>query len=179
MTDWKGIQIPYDPVAAASDVPVGYSLTDRDILVLLALSGQAHWVTRWYKVGGLTELEKEDTEDWASHAESALLNPAVSTPEPPYWDGTNGENADNEHPTDTGSPWYEDLAWEFVEGFVAILVGPPAAHIYITVTKKLRIAYLKRDFGGIFNVEIDGSAVASVDTYSATEEIAYVDVVIP
>jgi len=98
---------------------------------------------------------------------------------PPYWDGVTGENADNEHPTDTGFPWYEDLAFEFVEGFVATLVSPPAAHIYITVAKTLRLTYLKRDFGGVFNVEIDGTDVATIDTYSATEGIGFVDVPIP
>jgi len=136
----------------------------------------------YYLWGSLTPDETADT--WheiimQSYLDSMTGNCATTDDEPPYWDGTSGENADNEHPADTGFPWYEDLAWEFIEGFVATLVGVPAAHSYVSVTKKLRLVYLKRSDGGTFNVEIDGDAVAQVDTYSASESIGYVDVVVP
>lgn len=98
---------------------------------------------------------------------------------PPYWDGENGENAEDKNPADTGFPWYEDLSFTFIEAFLSTLVTPTAAFAYITVVKKFRLAYLKRDFGAVFDLQIDGATVATVDTYSAVEEIGYVDVVIP
>jgi hypothetical protein len=98
---------------------------------------------------------------------------------PPYWDGANGENAEDKNPVDTGYPWYEDLSWTFIEAFLSTLVTPSAAFAYITVVKKFRLAYLKRDFGAIFDVQIDGNTVATIDTYSPVEEVGFVDVVIP
>lgn len=99
--------------------------------------------------------------------------------DPPYWDGDDGENAENKNPVATGLPWYEDAAFTIIEAFTATLLSPPAAYAYVTTVKKFRLAYLKRDFGAIFEVQVDGDTVATIDTYSPTEQLGYLDVVIP
>jgi hypothetical protein len=178
--DWKAVQIPFEPISSASEDVSDYSLSERTNLILLALTGQAHWQTRWFKEGELSDAEKLLIEDWASTAEHQLLNGAAAPdPPPPYWDETKPEEAGNENPTETGFPWYEDLSFTFIEGFLATLVSPPAAYAYITVIKKLRLFFIYGQHGALFDIQVDGTTVQTVDTYAPTEAVGVVDVVIP
>lgn len=98
---------------------------------------------------------------------------------PPYWDEGSPEEAGNEDPTETGFPWYEDLSFTFLEGFLATLISPPAAYAYITTVKKLRLFFIYGQHGALFDIQIDGTTVQTVDTYAPTESLGVVDVIVP
>jgi len=174
----RKIKIPKQPIEDASEDTLTYAVSERSQLIFLALSQLAHQRENWFKASELDATDLEDIEDWSSLAEAQLLNPVTSESiGPPYWDTPADADADPD--VDTGFPWYEDLSFEIIEGFLATLVSAPAAHSYITAVKKLRLVYLRGSSGGNFNVEVDGDHVATIDTYAATDEIAYTDVIIP
>lgn len=98
--------------------------------------------------------------------------------EAPYWDEADGSDAGETFDPDA-QPWYDDLAEVVITAFLSTLVTPAAAVTFVTVTRRLRIAFRKNNYSGIFKLFIDGDEVATVDAYSPTEALDYIDVIVP
>jgi len=103
----------------------------------------------------------------------------TSTTTPPYWDESKPEEAGNENPTETGEPWYDEPAYTVLTAFLSTLISPPAAVAFITTVRKLRLFFVYGQHGALTDIFVDGDLVTTVDTYSATESIGVVDVIIP
>jgi len=69
---WKGVQIDYDLLAATADDLRCIRLSDRDRLILLALTEQASWRTRYYSPTG-QEIIKDTLQEWAATTEQRLM----------------------------------------------------------------------------------------------------------
>lgn len=132
----------------------------------------------WFEAGDL--LPEEASEALRLIVQQAPYNllPNTSQVDAPYWDDADGDDAGESFDPDA-QPWYDDLAEVFLTGFLSTLVTPAAAVTFITVTRRLRIAFRTNNYGGIMNLFVDGDPVATVDTYSAAEDIGFVDVIVP
>jgi hypothetical protein len=138
-----------------------------------------------YVMGALTQLTLETTWRspdpearrqaciWAYDLITRFNEPVCSSLAPPYWDDE--ENADGVSTSDTGFPWYENVSDWIITGFLATVIEPHAAVAFITVARKLRLAFRKLDVGAIINIFIDDVLYVEYDSYAATPEIGYVD----
>jgi len=125
---------------------------------------------------------------WAQYVASECGGGACDIPAP-YWDDDDADDADDEDEPDTPEDWYgyidETETWqERVEDWVIaafiVAAGQPAAAIqFLTIAPKFRLAFRKRDYGAIVKIFLDAEEYATVDTYSATPDVAYIDVVAP
>jgi len=96
----------------------------------------------------------------------------------PYWDDEDGDDATGE-PEIEDFPWYENLADFAVTAFLAVSFSPGAAVRFVTIARKIRLAFRSRDYGAILKIFIDGDEVGEVDTYSPEPGLAYFDYEIP
>lgn len=90
----------------------------------------------------------------------------------PYWDDADGGDADGD---DEEFPWYEELADWAVTAFLAVSFTPAAAIEFVTIARKIRLAFRTRNYGAIFNIFVDGDLVGTGDTYSASPGMLEVD----
>jgi len=64
----------------------------------------------------------------------------------------------------------EQISDFIVSSALAIMINPAAAVIYNATVPKFRIAFRKRDYGGIFRVLLNGIEVATGDSYGSISE---------
>lgn len=133
----------------------------------------------WYQNGTLTESEAADAFQDIIDDAYDLAQQSIECPVPysaPFWDDAEGDDAS----TGEGNPEYpffEDVANFAIAGFVLYAAGPGAALQYWTVAEQFRLAFRKHDVGGIIKIFLDGSLLQEVDTYAASPELAYFDVI--
>lgn len=105
----------------------------------------------------------------------------------PYWDDTDGSDADDEAPEDDqdwygfwdGETFLESISYWAVTAFLATGVSEGAAIEFITPLRKFRLL-LKRDpHGAKLLVYMDANIFQLVDLFSATEDVVSVDIVSP
>lgn len=137
--------------------------------VLAAIGGALSELTKpynWQQVGNMTPEE-------AAEFFSALLlayyesECGTGDVDAPFWDDTDGENADDTVEPEFTETWYETASWWILKAFVATAVTPEAAIIYVSTLRRLHIAFRVGGFGGLVRVLLDGIEVANIDTYAA------------
>jgi len=69
----KVLQWNYDQILAASEQKCCYSLTRRDVALIMAISEQMHWSTRYLSPSG-TEIDTDLIDAWASGMETRLMD---------------------------------------------------------------------------------------------------------
>lgn len=109
----------------------------------------------------------------------------------PYWDESSGDDADDDAPADdqtwfgellqppTGLEWHQQVGYWAITAFVAIAATPAAAISFTVLAKKMVLAFQKHDAGGVARVFVDATEVGSMDTYSASDAVGEMTVVIP
>jgi len=124
----------------------------------------------------------------AANFKILLQSPLIQQEIAPWWeDDTDDQLIGN--PPEEGQLWYgiidpdEDfqanLENVFIGAFVFELAGPAAAAQFFVAAKAYRLAFRTGDWGGIVDIFVDLLNVGTVDTYSATPGLTYVDVIIP
>lgn len=96
----------------------------------------------------------------------------------PFWDDPDGEDADGE-PTDNTYSYTERIEDWAIAAFVAASGVPGAAALYLTIAPRFRLAFKTRDWGGIAKIFIDDVLVSEVDTFSVTDGLKFVDIIVP
>jgi hypothetical protein len=169
---------PEDTACRVFRVPA----SDEWLGVLMGAVEQLSHAWRWYEWGSMSADDAADA--WAAIIDQAYTDSmgancaAAAVVEAPYWDDANADDAPATSDPDT-EPWYDELAWVVVEGFLASIITPGGAVVFVTTVRKLRLEYQKHSAGGMFKVMVDGVEAAEVDTYAPSDELAYVDVIIP
>lgn len=152
---------------------------------LYALTQEENW--QQYE-GGISRAD-------AAEAAALMLNDAYDNIEDscltrdiaPYWQDAEGDDLVGEEP-DSGQTWYglidggdfqATLENVFIGAFVAQIAGVGAAIEFLTIAKSYRLAFQTGDWGGIVDIFVDLVNVGTVDTYSASPGLTYIDVVIP
>lgn len=146
--------------------------------------------------GGLSRETTADIFDNALLDAWEELSCVIEVPAP-YWDdNTDGDDADDESPPDsqlwygfidTDSDFQANLENVFLASFVAqiaALTSGPAAGLaaaveFLTIAKAYRLAFRTGDWGGIVDIFVDLTNVGTIDTYSATPGLTYIDIIIP
>jgi len=147
------------------------------LALLMGMLAQGLDPKNWQQFEGGISIDAA-VDEWSAIFESGYgEGGSCSTLERPYWDD---ENADDTGDSETdGFPWYEEISDWVVASFLASSGVGGAAFEFVTIARQFRLAFRKRDYGAIINIFLDGNPIAQVDTYSATEGIAYLDVITP
>jgi len=172
---------PYKPLfPTPDDIP----LDSTDVTISLPFAPS--WIGLW--IGALLilcdpenfqEFDGGISRETAAEIFQDALFDALLTPielAEPYWDDPEGDDAasGDDNPE---YPFYENVANFVIAGFVLYAAGPGAALQYWTVSEQFRLAFRKHDVGGIIKIFMDALEIGQVDTYSATPDLAYFDVV--
>jgi len=117
---------------------------------------------------------------------AAVSNECSLTVPAPYWDDTNGDDADDEEPINDqewygeldvdGITWKERVGIWAITAFVAIAATPAAAIAFLPIANRFALAFHQHDLGGIVRVLIDGVEMATVDTYAPTDGVISVPI---
>lgn len=178
----------YKPYAPLAPTPDGTSLDSTRVSITLPYAPS--WIGLW--IGAMLTLcdpenfqefeggmSRDDTAEIFREAlYDALLLPDSEQLPTPYWDDPEGDDAASGE-DNPAFPFYEDAAAFAIGGFVLYAAGIGAALQYWTVQQQFRVAVRKHDLGGALKVFLDGTFLGEYDTYSATPELAYVDIVSP
>ena len=178
----------YKPYAPLAPTPDGTSLDSTRVSIVLPYAPS--WIGLW--IGAMLTLcepenfqefdggmSRDDTAEIFREAlYDALLLPDSEQLPTPYWDDPEGDDAASGE-DNPAFPFYEDAAAFAIGGFVLYAAGIGAALQYWTVQQQFRVAVRKHDLGGALKVFLDGTFLGEYDTYSATPELAYVDIVSP
>lgn len=178
----------YKPYAPLAPTPDGTSLDSTRVSITLPYAPS--WIGLW--IGAMLTLcdpenfqefdggmSRDDTAEIFREAlYDALLLPESEQLPTPYWDDPEGDDAASGE-DNPAFPFYEDAAAFAIGGFVLYAAGIGAALQYWTVQQQFRVAVRKHDLGGALKVFLDGTFLGEYDTYSATPELAYVDIVSP
>lgn len=174
------IQVPADPEWWALVFGVLYTLTlewnwqqfegglDRDVAA-------AAW-----------QVMLEAAMELSETTNACPVFPSVPTP---YWDDTNGDDADDDAPPDD-QPWYGEILTDGVTwveqvgiwaitGFVAVAATPAAAIAFLPFANRFVLAFHQHTLGGIVRVLVDAVEILVVDTYGATDGVIEATVSIP
>lgn len=125
----------------------------------------------------------------ATNLTGLFVNPtcAVEMVDAPYWDDSDGDDADDEAPVDD-QPWYgfwdgetflESISYWAVTAFLATGVSEGAAIEFITPLRTFRLQLKANPHGAKLLVFMDSNIFQLVDLFSATDEIVSVDIASP
>lgn len=178
---------PYAPLfPTPADIPL------ESTCVTMSIPSDPAWIGLW--IGVLMELTVAENyqqfsggispettaEIWLNALLDALGNDALTCElAAPYWDDPEADDASSGD-TNPDFPFYEDVANFAIAGFVLYATGSPAAALeYWTVSRQFRIQYRKNPLGGLLKIILDGTLIGEVDTYAATPDIGFFDVISP
>jgi hypothetical protein len=107
--------------------------------------------------------------------------------ETPFWDDESGDDADDEMVQDEqdwygqwdGETFVESLAYWAVTAFLATGISEGAAIKFITPLRTFRLTLKKNPHGAKLLVLMDSNIFQLVDLFSASDQVAYVDIVSP
>lgn len=192
-SNWRALLFDYAAIADQdTDSPDMYSLSDRDIMLILTTIDYIAWKTRYINADNSVPTVDQDVIDaWKGELALHLMTPVPQEVEAPYWDEDTGDDADDSAPKDE-QPWYgllipgeSGLTWQeqisvwIVTAFVAVAGTPAAAIVFLPLAKRMILAFRAHDLGGIVKVFIDGAEAGQVDTYSADPNIVEMPLVVP
>jgi hypothetical protein len=95
----------------------------------------------------------------------------------PFWDDTDGGDAEG-NPAESTYTYSDQITDWVIAAFVASSGAVGAAVSYLTIAPRFRLAFRTRDYGGIAEILIDDVLFSTIDTYSATPGVAFLDVII-
>jgi len=141
----------------------------------------------WYLSGDLETWEA--SEALRLIIQEAPYNLVDRSVPAPYWDEDSADDADDTAPQDD-QPWYgilidDNLTWVenvgfwAITAFVALAATPAAAIAFVPIARRFTVAVKKHDLGGIVKAFIDGSEVGSIDTYSPSDGVGEMTIIMP
>lgn len=141
----------------------------------------------WYLSGDLETWEA--SEALRLIIQEAPYNLVDRSVPAPYWDEDSADDADDTAPRDD-QPWYgilidDNLTWVenvgfwAITAFVALAATPAAAIAFVPIARRFTVAVKKHDLGGIVKAFIDGSEVGSIDTYSPSDGVGEMTIIMP
>jgi hypothetical protein len=145
---------------------------------------------RWYPYGTLTPDEAAQV--WLEIINQAYvesLNPVcpTDTVQAPFWDDTDGADADDIAPADEqgwygqwdGESFTETLAYVLLTNFLSTLTTPQAAIKFLTVPRAFRVAIRANPHGAKLLAFMDGGLYAVINGYSIVEQVVETIIVSP
>lgn len=111
---------------------------------------------------------------------AAANNECNSIVPAPYWDDTSGDDAPDEAPANDqrwygrwdGETFLETVAYTFLTGFVATLVGEQAAIKFLTIPRAFRVLIRQNPHGANLLLFLDGGLYKVINGYSPFDQVA-------
>lgn len=180
--------LPEETVCRNFQIPASEDNADWLALfmgLLMTLTEEHNWV----------QFEGAMDRDAAAAAWQAMIDQAyedapngcATTVPAPYWDDSNGDDADDEAPADDqdwygvwdGETFLESISYWAVTAFLATGISEGAAIEFITPLRTFRLQMKANPHGAKLLVFMDSNIVQLIDLFSATDEVVSVDVISP
>lgn len=86
----------------------------------------------------------------------------VSPTDTPFWETDDGSDADVQGESDT---WYNEISYFIIEAFLATIISPAGAMTFVSTVRRIRLAYLRAGWGGVFEVLVNGDLLTTLDSF--------------
>jgi len=139
----------------------------------------------WYEAGDM--LPEEASEAFRGIVQQAPYNTYDRMVKAPFWDDTNGDDADDEaKPEDQdwfgvwdGETFLESLSYWAVTAFLATAFSEGAAIKFITPLRTFRLTLKKNPHGAKLLILMDSNIFQLIDLFSATDDVETVAIASP
>lgn len=182
---YKALLFDYDQLLSKSDDESCYSLSEREVNLILAQLDYIGWKTRYRPTS--TEIDRNVIDMWKGNLAQKLISALSEAPcgvsefPTPFWD--TGDDVNDEQPAET-QEWYGEVtdasapanALTFVEnaalwttlGFIAYSPAPVApaapAIFFRTSAPRFALDFSRGDVREVFRVVVDAADYSTVDT---------------